>query len=54
MPIDPTAFWKRVHLGEDTGVELKEVRFRGRKVAAPKRSDLADGFASFVFDYRYE
>ncbi len=48
MPIDPTAFWKRVHLGEDTGVELKEVRFRGRKVAAPKRSDLADGFAAFA------
>ena len=48
MPIDPTAFWKRVHLGEDTGVELKEVRFRGRKVAAPKPSDLADGFAAFA------
>ncbi|MDE2871374.1 MAG: putative DNA binding domain-containing protein, partial [Gemmatimonadota bacterium] len=48
MLIDPTAFWKRVHLGEDTGVELKEVRFRGRNVAAPKRNDLADGFAAFA------
>ena len=36
MPIDRTAFWKRVHLGEDTGVELKEVRLRGRRVAAPE------------------
>ena len=48
MPINPTAFWQRVHLGEDTGVELKEVRLRGRKVAAPKRGDLADGFAAFA------
>ena len=48
MPIDPTAFWKRVHLGEDTGVELKEVRLRGRKVEAPKRADLGDGFAAFA------
>ena len=48
MPIDPTAFWKRVRLGEDTGVELKEVRLRGRKVAAPRRADLADGLAAFA------
>ena len=48
MPIDPNEFWKRVHLGEDTGVELKEVRLRGREVATPKRSDLADGFAAFA------
>ena len=32
MPIDPTEFWKRVHLGEDTDLEFKEVRFRGAKV----------------------
>ena len=34
MPIDPTAFWKRVHFGEDTGVELKEVPRPRAKVSA--------------------
>ena len=48
MSVDPAQFWKRVHLGEDTGIELKEVRLRGRRVVAPKRNDLADGFAAFA------
>ena len=48
MPVDPAQFWKRVRLGEDTGIELKEVRLRGRRVEAPKRNDLADGFAAFA------
>ena len=38
----------RIRLGEDGRLELKEVRFKGRKVAGPKRDELADGFAAFA------
>ena len=38
----------RIRLGEDGGLELKEVHFKGQKVEGPKRPDLADGFAAFA------
>ena len=48
MPIDASGFWEQVRLGEDTALELKEVRFKGRRVQAPRRDDLADELAAFA------
>ena len=48
MPIDPTAFWRQVQLGEDSELELKEVRLRGTRVVAPRREGLADELAAFA------
>jgi len=33
---------EKIRLGEDTSLELKAVRFKGHRVADPKRDDLAD------------
>lgn len=38
----------RIRLGEDGGLELKEVHFRGQRLAGPKRSELADELAAFA------
>ncbi|MDE0622162.1 MAG: putative DNA binding domain-containing protein [Bryobacterales bacterium] len=38
----------RIRLGEDGGLELKEVHFKGRKIEGPKRAELADEFAAFA------
>ena len=48
MSIDPERLWEAVHLGEDSGLELKEVRFRGHKPFAPARDSLADELAAFA------
>ena len=48
MPIDPSRLWEQVALGEDTDLELKEVRFRGNRVIGPRRDDLADELAAFA------
>ena len=48
MPVDAQRFWEEVRLGEDTGLELKEARFRGQQVSAPHRDGLADGLAAFA------
>ena len=48
MPIDPTALWRQVQLGEDTELELKEVRLQGSRVVAPRRDALADELAAFA------
>ncbi len=48
MPIDAPRLWQQVRLGEDSGLELKEVRFKGRRVSAPGRNVLADEFAAFA------
>ena len=48
MPIDVPSLWEQVRLGEDSGLELKEVQFRGRRVSAPRRAGLADEFAAFA------
>lgn len=38
----------RIRLGEDGGLELKEVHFKGRKVEGPKQANLADELAAFA------
>ena len=48
MPIDAPRLWEQVRLGEDTALELKEVQFRGGRVHAPRRDDLADELAAFA------
>ena len=48
MPVDTTRLWEQVALGEDTDLELKEARFRGDRVAGPRRDDLADELAAFA------
>jgi ATP-dependent DNA helicase RecG len=44
-PIDLLA---KIRLGEDTFLELKEVRFAGHRVSAPHRDSLADELAAFA------
>jgi ATP-dependent DNA helicase RecG len=39
---------EKIRLGEDSFLELKEVRFAGEKVAAPHRDSLADELAAFA------
>lgn len=39
---------RRIRLGEDGGLELKEVRFEGKRIAGPRRDDLADDLAAFA------
>ena len=48
MPIDASHLWRQIALGEDTELELKEARFRGDRVARPRRDDLADGLAALA------
>lgn len=39
---------EKIRLGEDTFLELKEVRFAGQKVSAPHKDSLADELAAFA------
>lgn len=39
---------RRIRLGEDSGLELKEVRLAGNRVAAPDRNKFADELAAFA------
>ena len=39
---------RRIRLGEDGSLELKEVHFRGNKIAGPRRDELADELAAFA------
>lgn len=48
MRIDSKRLWEAVRLGEDSDLELKAVDFRGKKVVAPARDDLADELAAFA------
>jgi len=41
----PEELIRKIRLGEDTSLELKAVTFRGDRVAAPERGDLADRIA---------
>ena len=38
----------RIRLGEDSALELKEVRFACERVVAPSRDALADELAAFA------
>ena len=39
---------RRIRLGEDSGLELKEVRLAGNRVVAPDRNKFADELAAFA------
>jgi predicted HTH transcriptional regulator len=45
---DLEALSRKIRLGEDSLLELKQVAFRGRRVAAPRRRELADELAAFA------
>ncbi len=45
---NPEELLRKIRLGEDTTIEFKTVRFRGDKVAEPKRPDLADEIAAMA------
>ena len=38
----------KIHLGEDSVLELKSLRFRGSKIVGPTRENLADELAAFA------
>jgi len=46
----PDELLRKIRLGEDTSLELKDVRFRGegKDVSEPKRNDLADELAAMA------
>lgn len=44
----PEELLQKIRLGEDTSLELKTVRFRGGRIAEPKRDDLADELAAIA------
>lgn len=44
----PKELLDKIRLGEDTFLELKEIRFAGNRVSGPHRNSLADGFAAFA------
>lgn len=48
MISSPEELLRRVRLGEDTSIEFKAVDFRGERVIAPKRDDLADEIAAIA------
>jgi predicted HTH transcriptional regulator len=48
MRADSTDLMRRIRLGEDSFLELKEVRFAGNRVTGPSRDDLADELAAFA------
>ena len=48
MPIDALRLWEQIGFGEDTDLDLKEVRFRGNEVKGPGRDHLADELAAFA------
>jgi predicted HTH transcriptional regulator len=43
-----TELLEKIRLGEDSYLEVKEVRFSGERVSAPSRNDLADELAAFA------
>lgn len=44
----PAELLEKIRLGEDSFLELKQVRFKGDKVAGPGRNELSDELASFA------
>ena len=45
---DPDELLAKIRLGEDSRLELKELRFAGKRVTAPHRDALADELAAFA------
>ena len=48
MPTTRDELSERIRLGEDSLLELKEVRFAGSKIRGPAQNDLADEIAAFA------
>ena len=48
MQLDEAALWQAVRLGEDSRLELKEVRFEGSRLKGPSRDTIADEIAAFA------
>ncbi len=48
MPENPVSLRRRIQLGEDSSLELKEVRISGGKIKGPTRTSLADELAAFA------
>lgn len=48
MQFDEDALWRAVGLGEDSKLELKEVRFSGSRLTAPRRDTIADELGAFA------
>lgn len=44
----PRELLDKIRLGESTFLELKEIRFSGKRVTSPSRDSLADEFAAFA------
>ena len=51
MTNSPEELLQRIRLGEDTSLELKEIRFRGENVSSPSRHELADELAAIGNTY---
>ena len=45
---DEAELWDAVRLGEDSRLEFKEVRIKGRRLEAPRRDTIADEIAAFA------
>ena len=48
MFLNTTELVEKIRLGEDSFLELKEVRLSGCKITAPRRDSLADELAAFA------
>lgn len=48
MQLDEAVLWEAVRLGEDSYLELKEVRFKGGLLDALRRDTITDGIAAFA------
>lgn len=48
MPTDPAKLLDKIRLGEDSFLELKDIRLTGKRVSAPHADSLADELAAFA------
>ena len=46
--LDPADIARRLHLGEDSRWEFKQIAFRGDRPVEPRSRDLADELAAFA------
>jgi predicted HTH transcriptional regulator len=45
---NPEDLIRRIQLGEDSTLELKEIRWKGKRIAGPGRNELADEICAFA------
>ena len=48
MTVSDAEIRQRLHLGEDSAWEFKQVEFNGNRPTSPRRDDLADELAAFA------